>query len=81
MGCGASKGKEENAEENIEINFKTINVGSMDRFFEKAKELMDNFAGITSPLAEQKDAFYETTGFYAVCGCGMFTFNFNFRRG
>jgi hypothetical protein len=72
MGCGASKGKEGNAEENIDITFKTVNVNSMDRFFEKAKELMDNLAAITSPLAEQKDSFYEVTGFYAVCGCGNF---------
>lgn len=72
MGCGASKGKAEGAEENIEITFKTVNVGSLDRFFERAKELSENLASITQPLQEQKDAFFETTGFYAVCGTGNF---------
>ena len=50
MGCGASKGKEAGGEEAVDITFKTVNVGSLDRFFEKAKELMDNMAGITGPL-------------------------------
>lgn len=70
MGCGASKGKADGAEENLDITFKTIGVGSMDRFFEQATTLNENFAGITTPLQEQKDAFFETTGFYAVCGAG-----------
>ena len=42
----------------------------MDDFFDKAKEVLDNFKDITGPLAEQKDKFYEATGFYAVPGAG-----------
>ncbi len=68
MGCGASKGKAE-AEPNItEVNFKPIGVVSMDEFFDKCKETLDSFKDITGPLGEQKDQFYEVTGFYEVPG-------------
>jgi hypothetical protein len=40
----------------------------MDDFFDKCKEVLDNFKDITGPLGEQKDQFYEATGFYEVPG-------------
>lgn len=68
MGCGASKGKEEAEPDVTEISFKPVGVDSMDAFFDKAKEVMDNFKDITGPLGEQKDNFFEVTGFYEVPG-------------
>ena len=50
MGCGASKGKDEADTTAADINFKPIGVDSMDSFFDKAKELLDNFGNITGPL-------------------------------
>jgi hypothetical protein len=52
MGCGASKGKAEADPTAADINFKAIGVASMDSFFDKAKEVLDNFANITGPLSE-----------------------------
>lgn len=49
MGCGSSKGKSE-AETDTDISFKSINVLSMDNFFDKAKETLENFQNITGPL-------------------------------
>lgn len=43
MGCGSSKGKAATEEVDANIEFKELNVASMDRFFEKAKETLDNF--------------------------------------
>eukprot|EP00347_Sterkiella_histriomuscorum_P007588 403348343 len=64
MGCGASKGKSD-AEPNVsEVNFKPVGVPSIDAFFDKCKEVLDSFKDITGPLGEQKDNFYEATGFY-----------------
>lgn len=68
MGCGGSKGKSESEPEMAEVNFKPVGVQSMDNFFDKCKEVLDNFKDITGPLGEQKDAFYEATGFYEVPG-------------
>lgn len=68
MGCGGSKGKSEAEPDVTEVNFKPVGVQSMDDFFDKCKEVLDNFKDITGPLGEQKDAFYEATGFYEVPG-------------
>ena len=72
MGCGASKGKSEEggntADANIE--FKDTGVPSMDDFFGSAKKTLDSFKDITGPLGEQKDAYFEATGFYEVPGAG-----------
>lgn len=70
MGCGGSKGKAD-AEPTVEdINFRAIGVQSMDDFFDKAKETLDAFKDITGPLGEQKDNFFEATGFYMQPGAG-----------
>ena len=65
MGCGASKGKEEggNAAESGEIEFKECGVWSLDDFFGQAKKILEAFKDITGPLGEQKDDFFEATGF------------------
>ena len=68
MGCGASKGKADAEPDVSEMNFKPVGVASMDAFFDKCKETLDNFKDITGPLGEQKDNFYEATGFYEVPG-------------
>jgi hypothetical protein len=69
MGCGESKGKAEGEnKESGEIEFKDTGVYSLDNFFESAKKLMDAFKDITGPLGEQKEKFYDVTGFYEVCG-------------
>lgn len=52
MGCGASKGKSESEPTITEVNFKTVGVASMDAFFEKCTEVLDNFKNITGPLGE-----------------------------
>lgn len=71
MGCGESKGKAEGEnKESGEIEFKDTGVYSLDNFFESAKKLMDAFKDITGPLGEQKEKFYDVTGFYEVCGAG-----------
>lgn len=68
MGCGASKGKADAEATITEVNFKPVGVASMDAFFDKCKEVLDAFKDITGPLGEQKDNFYEATGFYEVPG-------------
>jgi hypothetical protein len=40
----------------------------MDNFFAKAKDILDQLTGITGPLIEEKDKFFEATGFYEVPG-------------
>ena len=72
MGCGASKGKDEAQADITEIAFKPVGVQSMDDFFDKCSEVTTSFKDITGPLGEQKDAFYEVTGFYAVPGAGIY---------
>jgi len=77
MGCGASKGKEEeggNTQE-AEIDFKDTGVWSMDDFFGQAKKTLDSFKDITGPLNEQKEKFYDATGFYEVPGAGTYYLN------
>lgn len=44
----------------------------MDDFFDKAKETLDAFKDITGPLGEQKDNFFEATGFYEQPGAGTY---------
>ena len=73
MGCGASTGKGEGGEKkeaNAEIEFKDTGVWSMDDFFAQAKKTLDAFKDITGPLNEQKEKFYDVTGFYEVPGAG-----------
>lgn len=53
MGCGASKGR--SSSENESITFKHLGVHSMDEFFNKCKEIVDQFKELTSPLDEAKD--------------------------
>ena len=71
MGCGGSKGKDE-AEIDADITFKPVGVVSMDSFFDQAKQLLDNFNGLTGPLQEQKDKFFELTGFYLEPAAGNY---------
>ena len=49
MGCGQSKGTVK-SEAPADINFKHIGVVSMDTFFRKAKEILDQLNSITEPL-------------------------------
>ena len=71
MGCGESKGKAEGGStEQAEIEFKETGVWSLDQFFESAKKLLDSFKDITGPLNEQKEKFFDVTGFYEVPGAG-----------
>ena len=81
MGCGASKGKAEAEADVTEMTFKPIGVYSMDTFFDKAKETLDGFKDITGPLGEQKEQFFEVTGFYAVPGAGTSLLQFIIYRG
>lgn len=72
MGCGASKGKSEEGgnTQDAKIEFKDTGVQSMDDFFNQAKKTLEAFKDITGPLGEQKDNFFEVTGFYEVAGAG-----------
>ena len=67
MGCGQSKGKEP---EVTEINFKNVGIWDLDQFFTEAKAVLDGFSGLTEPLKEAKEFFFEATGFYEVPGAG-----------
>ena len=71
MGCGNSKGKDLMSEDDdTEINIKPVGVYSLDKFFDAAKETLDTFMNLTSPITEFKDRFFEVTGFFAVPGAG-----------
>lgn len=72
MGCGSSKGKSDEGgnTESGEIEFKDTGVQSLDDFFGQAKKTLEAFKDITGPLGEQKDAYFEVTGFYEVPGAG-----------
>jgi len=43
----------------------------LDSFFTKAKELLNSLNSITISLQEQKDKFFEETGFYEVPGAKL----------
>jgi hypothetical protein len=45
-----------------------VGVHSLDLFFNKSKETLDALNNITSPLREEKEKFFEVTGFYEVPG-------------
>ena len=71
MGCGASKGKADGADantQNADITFKTTSCRNMDDFFNQAQSVIQSFKDLTAPLNEQKDNFYDVTGFWEVCG-------------
>lgn len=72
MGCGASKGKSDEGGnmDSGDIEFKDTGVWSIDEFFGQAKKTLESFKDITGPLGEQKDNFFEATGFYEVPGAG-----------
>jgi hypothetical protein len=70
MGCGASKGASKELAP-ADITFKTVGVLSLDNFFAKAKDILDTLTGLTGPLLEEKDKFFEATGFYEVPGASM----------
>lgn len=78
MGCGASKGKsdEGGSSENANIDFKDTGCWSIDDFFQQTTRLLDAFKDITGPLGEQKDNFFEVTGFYEVPGAGKYSDSF-----
>jgi hypothetical protein len=42
----------------------------MDEFFSRAKKILKALADITEPLNDQKEKFFEVTGFYEVPGAG-----------
>lgn len=75
MGCGSSKGKSEDGGnmEAADIEFKDTGVWSIDEFFGQAKKTLEAFKDITGPLGEQKEKFFEVTGFYEVPGAGKWT--------
>jgi hypothetical protein len=66
MGCGASKGTEKKSDDKVE--FKQCGVTSMDDFFQKCRDLIDQFKETTTPLSDAKEEFFEETGFYEVPG-------------
>ena len=74
MGCGASKGKAEggNTADNGDIAFKKTNCWQMDDFFNEAAKTLAAFKDITGPLSEQKDNFFDVTGFYEVPGASKY---------
>ena len=47
----------------------------MDDFFGQAKKTLDSFKDITGPLNEQKEKFFDATGFYEVPGAGTYYIN------
>jgi hypothetical protein len=76
MGCGASKGKAEggNSTESTDINFKKTNCYQMDDFFDKAMSTLKSFKDITGPLGDQKDNYFDVTGFYEVPGASKYRY-------
>lgn len=60
MGCGASTGKEGS---NTNIEFKETGCTSVDNFFNKCKDVVDDLTSFESSLQDEKDKFYEATGF------------------
>jgi hypothetical protein len=75
MGCGASKGKEEGGSSSAdsgEITFKKTNCYQMDDFFDKAAKTLQAFKDITGPLGDQRDNFFDVTGFYEVPGASKY---------
>jgi hypothetical protein len=71
MGCGASKGTAKEQAPS-DITFKPTGVDSMDNFFTKAKDILDTLTGITGPLYEERDKFFEVNGFYEVPGASKY---------
>jgi hypothetical protein len=74
MGCGASKGNDAggNTADSGDISFKPTNCWQMDDFFKKASGVLQQFKDITSPLSDQKDNFYDVSGFYEVPGASKY---------
>lgn len=74
MGCGASKGKAEAGAtaDSGEIAFKKTNCAQMDDFFNETTKTLTAFKDITGPLGEQKDNFFDVTGFYEVPGASKY---------
>jgi hypothetical protein len=66
MGCGESKG--DDSADQAKIEFKHTNCLQMDDFFRKATATMKAFQDISDPLGDQKDEFYDVSGFYELCG-------------
>lgn len=62
MGCGASKGSSKE-ESPSEITFKPVGVECMDNFFKSAKDVLDQLSGITGPLNDEKEKFFDANGF------------------
>ena len=71
MGCGESKGDDS---EPTKIEFKETNCWQMDDFFKKARNCINDFKAITDPLGDQKDDFYDVSGFYEICGASKDNF-------
>ena len=82
MGCGASKGKADGgngASDSGDISFKPTNCLQMDDFFKKAAGVLQSFKDISSPVDDQRDNFYNVTGFYEVPGASKYrSFSFTF---
>lgn len=76
MGCGPSKGTPKKEVPVTQLNFKPVGVRSLDEFFVKARETLNAFAEVTSPLKDAKDAFLEATGFMVVPGASILLFFF-----
>ena len=60
MGCGESTGKEESS---TTIEFKETGAKGVDNFFNKCKEIVDDLTSFESSLQDEKDKFYQATGF------------------
>ena len=70
MGCGASKGS--SSSQSVDITFKPLGVSSMDNFFQKAKDILDDLKALMGPFSEAKDKFLEATGFIEVPGASKY---------
>jgi len=75
MGCGASKGESEDGKKQDPMNVKFGHTycWSIDRFFEEAQRVVDDFKDMIDPIEKEKTNFLYVSGFHEVCGaCKIF---------
>lgn len=74
MGCGASKGDEDKKKDDpMNVKFGHTYCWSIDRFFEEAQRVVDDFKDMIGPIEEEKTNFLYVSGFHEVCGaCKIF---------
>jgi len=73
MGCGESKGKSSEGSGADAIKFKTTGVYDLDQFFNRCTDLVESFKGITDPVRQEKEKFFEESGFVFVCGASRYS--------